>query len=84
MRHCQADSVPSSCWFGVLTRDVVSLFPYLPQLPDPLCVTVRMVPHPCFLLFPKKLHEQDGKSKIALGVVTFASVVSSEKLLVAA
>lgn len=37
-----------------------------------------------FLAVPEQLHEQDGKSKITLDVVTFASVVSLEKLLLVA
>lgn len=37
-----------------------------------------------FLAIPEQLHEQDGKSKVVLDVVTFASVVSSEKHLLMA
>lgn len=37
-----------------------------------------------FLAIPKQLHEQDWKSKVVLDVVTFASVVSSQKHLLMA
>lgn len=37
-----------------------------------------------FLAIPEQLHDQDGKSKMTLDVVTFPSVVLSEKLLLVA
>lgn len=37
-----------------------------------------------FLAIPEQLHEQDGKSKITLDVVTFASLLSSKELLLLA